>query len=29
MSYDPQKVLERESWWKDCLDTRRHGYNDN
>lgn len=29
MSYDPQKVLERESWWKDCLDTRKHGYNDN
>lgn len=29
MSYDPQKVLERESWWKDCLDTRAHGYNDN
>lgn len=29
MSYDPQKVLERESWWKDCLDTREHGYNDN
>lgn len=29
MSYDPQKVLERESWWKSCLDTRVHGYNDN
>lgn len=29
MSYDPQKVLEREQWWKDCLDTREHGYNDN
>ena len=29
MSYDPQKVLEREQWWKDCLDTRAHGYNDN
>lgn len=29
MSYDPRKVLEREQWWKDCLDTRRHGYNDN
>lgn len=29
MSYDPKKVLEREQWWKDCLDTRRHGYNNN
>lgn len=29
MSYDPQKVLEREQWWKDCLDTRKHGYNSN
>lgn len=29
MSYDPDKVLEREQWWKDCLDTREHGYNDN
>lgn len=29
MSYDPQKVLEREQWWKDCLDTRKHGYNEN
>ncbi len=29
LSYDPGKVLERESYWKDCLDTRAHGYNDN
>lgn len=29
MSYDPIKVLKREQWWKDCLDTREHGYNDN
>lgn len=29
MSYDPLKVLEREQRWKDCLDTRAHGYNDN
>lgn len=29
MSYDPLKVLEREQWWKNCLDTRVHGYNDN
>ena len=29
MSYDPQRILDRESYWKDCLDTRRHGYNDN
>ena len=29
LSYDPEKILEREQWWKDCLDTRVHGYNDN
>lgn len=29
MSYDSKKVLEREQWWKECLDTREHGYNDN
>ena len=28
-SYDRDKILERESYWKDCLDTRRHGYNGN
>lgn len=28
-SYDSDKILERESYWKDCLDTRRHGYNGN
>lgn len=28
-SYDKDKVLERESYWKECLDTRRHGYNGN
>ncbi len=22
ISYDPQKVQEREKWWKNCLDTR-------
>ncbi len=29
MSYDPQKVLEWEQWWNDCLDMRVYGYNDN
>lgn len=29
MSYDPDKVLKREQWWKDCLSTRANGYNDN
>ena len=29
MSYDSRKVLERVQWWKDCLDTRKHGYNSN
>ena len=29
LSYDDQRILERESYWKDCLDTRKHGYNDN
>ena len=28
-SYERDKILERESYWKDCLDTRRHGYNGN
>ncbi|WP_346676055.1 GIY-YIG nuclease family protein [Enorma phocaeensis] len=29
LSYDSEKILQREQWWKDCLDTRAHGYNDN
>lgn len=29
LSYDPVKVIERENYWKECLDTRLHGYNDN
>ncbi len=29
LSYDPTKIIERESYWKDCLDTRQHGYNGN
>ena len=29
LSYDPMKVLEREQYWKRCLDTIRNGYNDN
>lgn len=29
LSYDPVKIIERESYWKDCLDTRQHGYNGN
>ncbi|MDM8289614.1 GIY-YIG nuclease family protein [Slackia piriformis] len=29
LSYDSHKILERESYWKECLDTREHGYNDN
>lgn len=27
--YDPIKILEREQYWKKCLDTIRNGYNDN
>lgn len=26
---DDQRILERESWWKNALDSRQHGYNDN
>lgn len=26
---DDRKVRDREKWWKECLDTRKHGYNDN
>lgn len=29
LSYDPEKVIEREQYWKRCLDTVRNGYNDN
>lgn len=29
LSYDPMKVLEREQYWKRCLDTIKNGYNDN
>lgn len=29
LSYDPIKILEREQYWKKCLDTIRNGYNDN
>ena len=28
LSYDPNKIIEREQYWKKCLDTK-HGYNDN
>lgn len=29
LSYDPEKILVRERYWKKCLDTVSHGYNDN
>lgn len=29
LSMDPEKVKERENYWKHCLDTVNHGYNDN
>lgn len=29
LSYDPEKILEREQYWKKCLGTIRNGYNDN
>lgn len=29
LSYDPIKIIEREQYWKKCLDTIKHGYNDN
>ena len=29
LSYDPIKILEREQYWKRCLDTIKNGYNDN
>lgn len=28
-SYNPIKVIEREQYWKHCLDTIKNGYNDN
>jgi hypothetical protein len=29
LSYDPERILEREEYWKQCLDTKKHGYNEN
>ena len=29
LSYDPTKIVEREQYWKKCLDTINNGYNDN
>lgn len=29
LSYDQAKILEREQYWKKCLDTIKNGYNDN
>ena len=29
LSYDPGKIKQREQYWKLCLDTVAHGYNDN
>ncbi len=29
LSYDPEKIKEREQYWKKCLDTINNGYNDN
>lgn len=29
LSYDPQKIIEREQYWKKCFDTINNGYNDN
>lgn len=29
LSYDPERIKEREQYWKKCLDTINHGYNDN
>lgn len=29
MNTDSQAIIDRESYWKDCLDTRKHGYNKN
>lgn len=29
LSYDPVKIIEREQYWKRCLNTIKNGYNDN
>lgn len=29
LSYDPSKIIEREQYWKKCLNTIKNGYNDN
>lgn len=29
LSYDPEKIKEREQYWKKCFDTIKNGYNDN
>lgn len=29
LSYDPSKIIEREQYWKMCLNTIKNGYNDN
>ena len=29
LSHAPMKIIEREQYWKKCLDTIRNGYNDN
>lgn len=29
LSYDPAKIIEREQYWKHCLNTIKSGYNDN
>ena len=29
LSYDPEKIRKREKYWKICLNTVEHGYNDN
>ena len=29
MHYDENKILQRENYWKDCLNTRKNGYNGN
>lgn len=29
LSYDPAKIIEREQYWKHCLNTIKNGYNDN
>lgn len=29
LSYDHDKIIEREQYWKKCFDTIKNGYNDN